>query len=30
MARNGLVSSSGRRMILDERLVSGGNEASAA
>ncbi|MBV1857562.1 MAG: Crp/Fnr family transcriptional regulator [Nannocystaceae bacterium] len=30
MARNGLVSSSGRRMILDERLVSGGTEASAA
>lgn len=30
MARNGLVSSSGRRMILDERLVSGNTEASAA
>lgn len=30
MARNGLVSSSGRRMILDERLVTGGTEASAA
>lgn len=30
MARNGLVSSSGRRMILDERLVTGAAEASAA
>ncbi len=30
MARNGLVSSSGRRMILDERLVDGGGEEASA
>ncbi len=30
MARSGLVSSSGRRMILDERLVGGGGEEASA